>query len=138
MYVLLDCADLALESFRSDYVDYLPFYQPLLTSFPVDQYLIVILNLLIKYSHQALVDNLNTSTVGLETEMNRLGVDEATVESLGQEKRDLQTQIRDLSDNAENIYHRYPDLQFRYTRPSANFNDASVKGLVAKVGRCCS
>ena len=82
---------------------------------------------------QVLVDNLNTSTVNLETEMNRLGVDEATVESLGQEKRDLQNQIRGLSDNAENIYHRFPDLQFRYTRPSANFDDSQVKGLVAKV-----
>lgn len=81
---------------------------------------------------KALVDNLNTSSVNLEDEMNRLGVDEATVESLGQEKRNLTNEIRDLSDNADNIYHRYPDLSFRYTRPSANFDDSQVKGLVAK------
>lgn len=79
------------------------------------------------------MDNLNTSSVNLEDEMNRLGVDEATVESLGQEKRNLTNEIRDLSDNADNIYHRYPDLSFRYTRPSANFDDSQVKGLVAKV-----
>ena len=85
---------------------------------------------------QALVDNLNTSTVNLEAEMNRLGVDEETVESLGLEKRNLQNEIRGLSDNAENIYHRFPDLQFRYTRPSANFDDSQVKGLVAKVFIC--
>ena len=32
------------------------------------------------------------------------------------------------------IYHQYPDLSFQYTRPSANFDDSQVKGLVAKVG----
>lgn len=91
---------------------------------------------------KAKLENLSTlkELENQKSELNRLttrledaGFNLANLENLKMEEAKLQKEYRQLSYECEQLKRKILNLDFTYNRPTANFDDRSVKGVAAKL-----
>jgi len=82
---------------------------------------------------KASMDNLDREKTKIQAELNKLNYEEGREEQLVASKRQLQMEIARLTNIVENLEARFPNLQFEYSNPAANFDKNRVKGLVCNL-----
>ncbi|XP_038626289.1 structural maintenance of chromosomes protein 2 [Tachyglossus aculeatus] len=69
----------------------------------------------------------------LEAEMEKLNYEDNKEENLLEKSRQLSRNVNKLREKYEALLSRFPNLQFEYKDPEANWNRNKVKGLVASL-----
>ncbi|CAH3192698.1 unnamed protein product, partial [Porites evermanni] len=63
----------------------------------------------------------------------KLNYEEGKEEMLTAKRRELEAEVSNLREKVETLEAKFPNLQFEYKDPEANFNRSKVKGLVAQL-----
>nr|XP_002119958.1 structural maintenance of chromosomes protein 2 [Ciona intestinalis] len=69
----------------------------------------------------------------IQKQMDKLNYNEGAEEELKSRKQELSTKIQRMSRLTQGLYNKFPNLQFNYRDPEANWDRARVKGLVANL-----
>ena len=89
-----------------------------------------------KDQNKVLLRNLEQSQAAaakLEKDLQALGVDRNAAEVTTQRRKELQKQVRDLTEQAEALQRKVANVDFAYSDPTPNFDRSKVKGLVAQL-----
>ncbi|KAL9598063.1 MAG: hypothetical protein Q9219_004757 [cf. Caloplaca sp. 3 TL-2023] len=79
------------------------------------------------------LEALRSQAKKLEAELTRLGFEPGKEEGTHQQEAELQTQVRSLRDQTENMKRKVSNLDFSYSDPAPGFNRSKVKGLIAQL-----
>ncbi|KAF2636838.1 Smc hinge domain-containing protein [Massarina eburnea CBS 473.64] len=69
----------------------------------------------------------------LEAELTKMGFEPGKESELYQQESQLQTQIRELKQQADGLRRKVANIDFSYNDPQPNFDRSRVKGLVAQL-----
>ncbi|XP_076812350.1 structural maintenance of chromosomes protein 2-like isoform X1 [Clavelina lepadiformis] len=69
----------------------------------------------------------------LLAELQKLNYEEGLKEELNKRKRDLANKIAHLRKEVQNVYNKFPSLQFHYKDPEKNWDRNRIKGMVAEL-----
>jgi structural maintenance of chromosome 2 len=69
----------------------------------------------------------------LESELAKLGFDQARESDMYQQESHFQARIRELKQQADDLRRSVANIDFSYSDPSPNFDRSRVKGLVAQL-----
>ena len=69
----------------------------------------------------------------LEEELSKAGYSESYLKELKVRQKDIKQELYNLSKEKETLRRCVGNIEFQYTKPSPDFNDASVKGVAARL-----
>lgn len=79
------------------------------------------------------LDGLRVQSKKIEAELIELGLSEGSEEDLQKEEEAIQREIRELSQQADNLRRQLPQIDFDFADPYPGFDRSKVKGLVAQL-----
>ncbi|KAF2098739.1 RecF/RecN/SMC protein [Rhizodiscina lignyota] len=79
------------------------------------------------------LEALRSEASKLESDLKKLGFEPGKEEEMYQKETQLQTRIRELREQADNLRRKVANIDFNYNDPSPNFDRSKVKGLVAQL-----
>lgn len=89
-----------------------------------------------KHEHDSFVqeiENLKQKKNGLLQQLTNLGFNPDSERDLKRRESELNREIHKLTNEVNFLKRKVANLDFIYSRPSPNFNDSSVKGVVAQL-----
>lgn len=79
------------------------------------------------------LDSSRASAIWIEKKLNALGFNAVSHDAALKRQRELEDQIRHLSEKADGLRRRVSNIDFSYTDPTPNFDRTQVKGMVAQL-----
>lgn len=79
------------------------------------------------------LEQLKQKKAGLEQQLSNLGFDPARDKKMKTREAQLNRELHKLTGDVNYLKRKVANLEFTYSKPSANFNPTSVKGVVAQL-----